>query len=110
MNSCREQTTNPFYLERSYEMNSRTQEPGTPVIVKMGGNAGAGSPICIESDEMPFDSAEERWKDADSISTGRICELMFNDGDLRDQICAISARPEVLASLEVHEVKTGGSC
>lgn len=96
-------------------MNAQTQstpeemlgyEPGTPVIVKMGGNP-IGSPICIASDDLPFDSIEKRWQGAESISGGRICELKVNDGALPDQICTISSRPEVLASLEVYRVTDG---
>ena len=90
-------------------MNQQTHEldPGTPVIIKMGGNPSGGGPICIDSpDTVPFDSPDKRWQGAESTSAGRICELKFNDGEL-DQICKISSRQQVLASLEVYEV-TGG--
>ena len=95
-------------------MNSQTHEhePGTPVIVKMGGNpiggTETGNPICISSPDMPFvDSTGERWQKAESTSAGRICELKVCDGQLPDKHYPISLQSEVLASLEVYNVADG---
>ncbi|HKV34682.1 MAG TPA: hypothetical protein VJP89_10185 [Pyrinomonadaceae bacterium] len=95
-------------------MNLQTQstsgdhDPGTPVIIKTGGNQGEGRPIGISSPEMPFipivGSAIEGWKKSLSTTTGRICELRFKDGALPYQFCTISPQAELLASLEVHRV------
>ena len=90
-------------------MNPQTHEhePGTPVIVKMGGNPLGASPICIASDDLPFFATDKQWKDAESTAAGRICELKFKDGDMPDQYFMFSARPEVMTSLEVRRVADG---
>lgn len=80
-------------------------EPGTPVIIKTGGNTGNG-PLLIQSPNMPFvtmlGSIGQGWQKAASTAAGRICMLEFMDGDLPYQF-SISSRPEVLASLEVYQ-------
>ena len=95
-------------------MNSQTHEhePGTPVIVKMGGNpvggTEAGNPICISSPDMPFvDSTGKRWQKAESTSAGRICELKVSDGTLPAKRYPISSQSDVWASLEVYNVADG---
>ena len=80
-------------------------EPGTPVIVKMGGNQDdgtkTGSPIRITATDMKFvDSTGETWTEAESASACWICSLVFNDATLK-----INSRPDVLASLEVYQVE-----
>jgi len=86
-------------------------EPGTPVIVKTGGNQTNG-PLVILSPEMPFvtflGSIGEGWKKAVSTAAGRICMLEFDDGDLSYQF-NISSRPNVLTSLEVHQQTKDGT-
>src|SRR5690348_13926086 len=92
------------------QSRSGDQDPGTPVIIKTGGNQDGG-PILISSPDMPFTwifgSTNDGWQKAQSTSTGRICRLKFRDGALPEQFCTISPQPEVLASLEVHHVADG---
>ncbi|HEX7334107.1 MAG TPA: hypothetical protein VF290_21555 [Pyrinomonadaceae bacterium] len=95
-------------------MNSQTHEhePGTPVIVKMGGNqiggTETGNPICISSPDMPFvDATGKRWQKAESTLEGRVCELKVSDGKLPDKLYPISSQTDVWTTVEVYNVADG---
>jgi hypothetical protein len=90
------------------QSRSMDQDPGTPVIVKTGGNTGNGGdvPLIISSPNMPFltmlGSTGEGWQKSVSTAAGRICTLEFKDGDLPPYQFSINPRPEVLGSLDVY--------